>query len=369
MDELADRAVAMARAVPEDPFCGLAEPASLAGEPPALDLADEGEPSGERLFERANQAESAARDVNGVTNSEGAEAGWGRSTIALANSAGFTGAYSRTRFSVSASVLAGEGTEMERDYDYALACHEADLDAADAVGERAGTRAVKRLGPRKVTSAKLSVVYDPRVALGLLRHFSQAISGQAVARGTSFLKDELGKPVFAPTVDVIDDPHRRRGLRSHPFDGEGVGPRRSRLVEDGMLISWLLESRSARQLGLTTTGHAARGPSSPPSPAPANLFISPGTRSPAEMIADIESGLYVTELMGMGINPVNGDYSRGAAGFWIEKGEIAYPVSEITIAGNLKEMFRALEPADDLEFRYGIDAPTVRIDGMTVAGR
>ncbi|MFQ5959252.1 MAG: TldD/PmbA family protein, partial [Alphaproteobacteria bacterium] len=287
---------------------------------------------------------------------------------ALVTSAGFAAAYDASQHGVSVSVVAGEGTAMERDYDYAVARFAADLADAKAVGTSAGERAVRRLGPRKAPSARVPVVYDPRVARGLLSHLASAISGPAIARGTSFLKDRLNKPVFAPGITVSDDPLRPRGLRSKPFDGEGVATRARDVVSGGVLTTWLLDGRSARQLGLATTGHASRGTSSPPSPSPTNLYLAPGKQSPDALIAEIEQGLYVTELIGMGINGITGDYSRGAAGFWIENGALAHPVSEVTVAGNLKDMFRAITPADDLVFRYGVDAPTVRVDGMTVAG-
>jgi PmbA protein len=282
---------------------------------------------------------------------------------------GFRGAQGGTTVSVGASVLAGRGEAMERDYDGASSRFLADLEDAAAIGRRAGERAVRRLGARKVATAKVPIVYDPRVARGLLGHLAGAIAGPAIARGTSFLKDRLGQSVFAPGIRITDDPHRRRGLRSRPFDGEGVRNRAMDLVADGVLTTWLLDCRSARQLGLRSTGHASRGTSGVPSPGTTNLYLHPGSLQPAELMADIDRGFYVTELIGMGVNLVTGDYSRGAAGFWIEKGAFAHPVSEVTIAGRLQDMFRALVPANDLVFRYGIDAPTVRIDGMTVAGR
>lgn len=368
LDELVERAIAMARSVPEDPYCGLADPDQLATEVPDIDLCDPEEPAPDTLVERARAAEEAARAVEGVTNSEGAEADWGRSTIALAASNGFTGSYAVSRHSVSVSVLAGEGTHMERDYDYSSAVFGADLDDPAAVGRRAGERAVKRLNPRKVATAQLPVIYDPRVANSLIGHLASAINGTAIARGTSFLKDSMGKRILPTGVTVTDDPHRRRGLRSKPFDGEGVANRRLDIVADGVLTSWILDLRSARQLDLASTGHAARGTSSPPSPATTNLYLAPGARSPEELIGEIARGFYVTELIGFGVNGVTGDYSRGASGFWIENGALAYPVSEVTIAGNLKEMFLNLTPANDLVFRYGTDAPTVRVDGMTIAG-
>lgn len=369
LEELADRVVAMAKDVPEDPFCGLAEPECLAREVPELELCDAAEPSPEELGALAAQAEDAARSVPGVTNSEGAEAACGFGIAALASSAGFAHGYASSSFSLSASVLAGQGTAMERDYDYSAASFRADLDAPAEVGRRAGERAVKRLKPRKARSAKVPVVYEPRVANGLLRHFAGAINGAAVARGTSFLKDKLDTSVFAKGVVVVDDPLRKRGLRSRPFDGEGVATRRRILVDGGRLTGWLLDCRSARQLGLATTGNAARGAASLPTPSASNLYMEPGSLSPARLMADIAEGFYVTELIGMGVNGITGDYSRGAAGFWIERGQIVYPVSEVTVAGNLKEMFLHLTPANDLVFRYGVDSPTVRIEGMTVAGR
>jgi PmbA protein len=257
---------------------------------------------------------------------------------------------------------------MERDYDFASAVYAADLEDAATVGRRAGERAVKRLKPRKVASQRVPVVFDPRVARGLLGHLSGAISGPSIARGTSFLKDKLGQQIFAPGITVLDDPHRQRGLRSKPFDGEGIANRRRAIVEDGVLTTWLLDLASARQLRLKSTGHAARGTGSPPGPAPTNLWLEPGTLSPKALMAEIAQGFYVTELMGMGVNGITGDYSRGAAGYWIERGQLAYPVSEVTIAGNLKDMFLQLTAASDLEFRTGLDAPTVRIESMTVAG-
>ena len=368
LDGLVARALDMAGAALEDPHCGLAEAESLAPQLPDLDLFDRVEPPAEDLFGRAATAEDAARGVAGVTNSEGAGASWSRGTVALAASNGFAGAYTTSRHSIGASVLAGEGVAMERDYDFAMSRFAAELEDAEAVGRRAGERAVRRLAPRKVASTQVPVVFDPRVADSQLRHLAGAVNGAAVARGTSFLRDRLRQQVFAKGVGIIDDPHRRRGLKSRPCDGEGAATGRRAIVEDGVLQTWLLDSSSARQLGLKATGHASRGVGAPPSPAPSNLYLEPGACTPAELMADIASGFYVTELIGFGVNAVTGDYSRGASGFWIENGAIAYPVSELTIAGNLKDMFRALTPADDLVFRAGTDSPTVRIEGMTVAG-
>ncbi len=365
---LAERAVAMARVVPEDSNAGLPEVADGLPDASSLGLDDLVEPDAAALIARAAAAEDAALAVKGVTNSEGADAGWGRTVIALAASNGFIGQYVRTSHSISATALAGSGTAMERDYDYHATVHLADLDAADAIGRIAGERAVARLHPTRPKTAKLPVVYSPRVAASLLGHLANAISGAAVARGTSFLRDRLGQPVLRAGLTVLDDPLRPRGLRSRPFDGEGIAGQRRAIVEDGVLTTWILDTRSARQLGMTSTGHASRGTGGPPSPSPSNLWLAPGTLSPTALIADIREGLYITELIGMGVNGVTGDYSRGAAGFMIRDGHLAEPVSEITIAGNLQEMLLHMTPADDLQFRRGTDAPTLRIEGLTMAG-
>ena len=365
---LVERAVAMARAVPEDLYCGLAEPAELATTIPEIDSLDTEEPAPAVLIERARACEEAARAVPGISNSEGAEAGWSRDTIAVAASNGFTGTYGISRHGLAVSVIAGEALEMERDYEFARSVHGADLEDAETVGRRAGERTVKRLGARKPETGRVPVVYDPRVAGSLLRHLSGAINGTAIARDTSFLKDRLGEAVFGPGITVIDDPHRPRGLRSKPFDDEGIGNTRRKVVENGRLTTWVLDLRSARQLGLESTGHADRDADALPSPSVTNFYLEPGALSPKALIGDVEQGFYVLETMGMGVSNVTGDYSLGAAGFWIDKGEIAYPVSEVTIAGNLKDMFKELTPADDLVFRYGIDSPTLRVEGMTVAG-
>ncbi|MDJ0948063.1 MAG: TldD/PmbA family protein [Alphaproteobacteria bacterium] len=370
LDALVDRALAMARSVPEDPHCGIAPEARLARDYPAdLDIADPVEPAPQLLIERAKVAEDAARAVAGVTNSEGAEAGWDRGSIWLAASNGFTGQYARTSHSVGVSVLAGEGTGMERDYDYHTTVFAEDLRDPAEIGRTAGEKAVRRLNPRKADSKRVPVVYDPRVSGGLLRHLAGAINGAAIARGTSFLKDSMGEQIFATGIEVIDDPHRKRGLRSKAFDGEGVANLRRAIIEDGRLTTWFLDLRSADQLGLESTGHAARGTASPPSPSPTNLYMAAGAQSAEDLIGEIEDGFYITELIGFGINGVTGDYSRGASGFWIEKGALAHPVNEVTVAGNLKDMFLNLTPASDLEFRYGINAPTIRVDDLTVAGQ
>lgn len=368
LDEVVERAVAMAKAAPEDPYCGLAMPDQLVSNPPDIDICDDTEPSNELLVEAAKTAEDAARAVPGITNTEGAETGWSRAEIAIATSNGFAQAYATSSHSLAASVLAGEGTAMERDYDYTSAVYLADLEDPAEIGRRAGERAVRRLNARKVETQQVPVIYDPRVSGGLVRHYAGGINGSSIARGTSFLKDSMGEKIFADGINIIDDPHRARGHRSKPFDAEGLANSRRALADNGVLTTWVLDLASARQLDLESTGNASRGTSSPPSPSVSNLYMEAGNQSPAELMSDIQSGFYITELIGMGINMITGDYSRGATGFWIENGEITYPVSEMTIAGSLKDMFANLVPADDLVFRYGTDAPTIRVDGMTVAG-
>ncbi len=363
--KLAERAVAMARIVPEDPLGGLAGEAA-APEPIALDMDDAQEPDAAALTARASAAEEAALSVPGVTNSEGAEAGYSRTEVSLLTSAGFAGSYARTSHSVSAVALAGAGTAMERDF--STATHRSDLLDPAGLGHAAGERAVARLNSTRPRTARLPVVLDPRVASSLLGHLAGAINGAAIARGTSFLRDRIGQAVFASGIQVIDDPRRPRGLRSRPFDAEGVPTAARPIIRDGVLTTWLLDSRSARQLGLASTGHAARGTTGQPSPSPTNLYMAAGPLSPAELMADITEGLYVSELMGPGANLITGDYSRGAAGFMIRNGALAEPVSEITIASTLSEMFLHLTPASDLELRRGTDAPTIRIEAMTIGG-
>jgi PmbA protein len=367
--ELAERAVAMAKVAPDDRFAGLADPALLTGGVPDLDLLDPDLATVAELEERAMRAEAAALTVKGVSKSEGASASAGIGGMVLMTSHGFHGAYLASRYGVSMSAIAGEGTAMETDYDFSSALHAADLDAPEKIGRSAGERAVARLNPRKVATTRVPVVYDKRVASSLIGHLAGAINGAAVARKTSFLKDKLGERLFRPGINIIDDPMRSRGQRSRPFDGEGVAGGRLALIEDGTLTTWLLDSATARELGLVTTGHASRGVSSAPSPSVTNLHLEAGSASPEDLMSDIREGFLVTSLIGMGVNQVTGDYSRGASGVWIENGRPTYPVSEVTIAGNLVEMFASLIPANDLEFRHGTNAPTVRVEGLTVAGR
>jgi PmbA protein len=365
---LAERAVAMARVVPEDPFGGLPDRFDPPRDPAPLDLWDPAEPEAEALIARAAAAEDTALAVKGITNSEGADAAWGHLHVALVMSNGFAGSYARSSHSLSCTALAGEGTGMERDYEWSSVVHLEDLEDAATIGRKAAEKTLARLHPTRPRTARMPVVYDPRAAGSLLGHLAGAINGAAVTRGTSFLRESLGRQVLAKGLTVRDDPVRRRGLRSRPFDGEGMAGAARAVVEDGVLTTWILDWRAARQLGMASTGHASRGTGGPPGPATTNLWLEPGVLTPTALMADIAEGLYVTDLIGMGVNGVTGDYSRGAAGFMIRQGALAEPVSEITIAGNLKEMFLHMAAADDLQFRRGTDAPTIRIDGMTLAG-
>jgi len=366
---LVERGIAMAREAPEDPHAGLA-PSELLfrGEPPQLENDDGADPGPAELKQRALATEKAARAVPGVTNSEGASAGAGRSVVALATSTGFCRGYTSSHYSGAASVIAGTGTGMQRDYASHTVRHYADLNGPDAIGRLAGERAVRKLDPAKLSSGTLPIVFDPRVGASLIGHLLGAMSGPAVARRTSFLLGHEEEPLFPDTITILDDPHRRRGLRSRPFDGEGMATRPHFLIERGRLTGWLLNTASARQLGLQPNGHATRGIGGAPGVGATNVHLEPGTVTPAELIADIDRGLYVTEMIGQGVNPVTGDYSRGASGFLIERGEITRPVAEITIAGNLLAMFQTLAAADDLEHRRAVNVPTLRVEGMTVAG-
>ncbi|MDE2597698.1 MAG: TldD/PmbA family protein [Sphingomonadales bacterium] len=369
LDELAARAVAMAGAAPEDPYAGLApEDRLFRGPLPELDIDEPGEPSPQALRAMAEAAEVAARDVAGVTNSEGGSASAGRGLVALATSHGFAGAYAGTSRGLSTSVVAGEGSGMQRDYAWRSARYGADLPPPEEIGTMAGTRAVARLAPGRVKSGPLPVVFDPRVGGTIVGHLVGAMAGSTIARRSSFLLDRLEEQLFDSSIVIADDPLRRRGLRSRPFDGEGLATAPRRLVDGGRVTGWLMESASARQLGLEPTGHAARGASGAPGVSTSNVHLAAGSASPAQLMADIVDGVYITELIGHGVNAVTGDYSRGASGFRIARGELAGPVAEFTIAGNLIDMFRAMIPANDLEWHRMVNVPTIRIDGMTVAG-
>jgi PmbA protein len=355
---LAEQAVSMARVVPEDPYAEIPHaPAPM--DATLLDLDDPVEPSMELLIARAAAAEEAALAVAGITNSEGASASWSRGTSLLATSHGFMGEYARSYHGVSVTAIAGTGTEMQRDYDSSSALHGEDLEDPAGLGRAAAARALARMNPKRPATSRLPIVFDPRVAGSFLGHLSGAIAGAAIARGTSFLKDALGQAVFGPGITIVDDPLRVRGRRSRPFDREGLPGARRNFIQGGELTSWILDTRSANQLGLKSTGHSG---------GLTNFYLEAGVLTPEVLMADIAEGLYVTEMIGMGVNGLTGDYSRGAAGFMIRNGQLAEPVAEFTIAGNLKDMFLNLTPANDLVFKRGTDAPTLRIEGMTLAG-
>jgi PmbA protein len=360
---LAGNALNMARLAPPDPYAGVAEPELLARDIPDLDLSAHDLPDPQGLEDLARRAEAAGLAVKGVTKSSGAGASRSETSVGVVISNGFAQGYRRTGVGVSMSAIAGEGLGMQRDYDYSSAAHFADLRDPETIGRTAGERAVKRVDPRKVKSQSVPVIYDRRVASGLLGHLLGAINGAAIARGTSFLKDRMGQDIFGSHITIIEDPFIRRGHGSRPFDGEGLACRRRNLIENGVLTGWVLDLRSARQLGLAPTGQGSRG-----GPSTSNVWLPAGTVSPEEQIRALPRGLYVTELIGSSINNVTGDYSRGASGFWIENGELTYPVSEITIAGNLKDMFRTVEPASNLEFRGSVNAPNCLVEGLTIAG-
>ncbi|TCN26436.1 TldD/PmbA family protein [Sinorhizobium americanum] len=365
---LAERAVAMAKASPEDPYASLADPDRLARSYSDLDLFDTREVSSEALTEAALAAEAAALSVSGVTNSSGASASAGMGGLVLVTSHGFSGSYMATRFGRSVSAIAGQGTKMERDYDYDSRLYFDELRSADDIGRVAGERAVARLNPRQVATAKnVTVVFDSRMARGFVGHLAGAINGASVARKTSFLRDMMGKQIMKAGIAVTDDPQIVRGSSSRPFDGEGVAGSKLSMVEDGVLRHWFLSTSAARELGLETNGRGVRGGPAV-NPASTNLALEPGTISRDDLIRGVGTGFYVTELIGQGVNMVTGEYSRGASGFWIENGEITFPVSEVTIASNLKHMFMALTPAEDIDRKFGTAAPTLAIEGMTLAG-
>lgn len=368
--KLVTRAVAMARLAPEDPYAGLADPDRLAKGPPKdLDLYDPAEPEPETLEARARTAEDAARAVPGVTNSNGASGSWSALNWRFVTSSGFSGVHRASGFSLGASAIAGDEGGMETGYDGRSVRWQSELPAPESIGAEAGRRAAARLGARKIASTTAPVIFENRLAASLISPLIGAISGPAIARGTSFLKDKLGQQVFAKGVTLTDDPHRVRGLGSSPFDDEGVANQARNLIDDGMLTTWLLNSSSARQLGLQTTGHASRGLAGPPGVSVSNLTLQPGTRGQAELMADAGQGLVITSMFGPSLNPNTGDWSVGCAGFWFEDGAYAYPVSEITVAGNLIDIYARLVPGSDLEIRGASNAPSILVDGLAIAGK
>lgn len=368
LGEAAQRAVAMAKASIADSHSRIAQATEWGTPEDGLDMCDPSEPPLEWMREQCAIAEDAARSHEGITNSEGAQMSASRHRFMLASSVGKQHSYASSMLSLSVSVLGGQGDAMERDYAYSVARHRSDVRAADAIGHEAAQRTLKRLNPRKQTTQDVPIIFDPRVSKSLLSQFAAAISGASVARGTSFLKHKLGEQLFAAGVSIHDDPLRPRGLATRPLDAEGLANAPIALVQDGVLMQWLLDLRSASQLGLASNGRASRGLGSAPSPSSTNLHMCAGTQTPKQLIGEVQTGLYVTDTFGVGVNLITGDYSQGASGFWIENGDLAYPVSELTIAGHLLEMFASITLANDLQFEFATNAPTLRVDAMTVAG-
>lgn len=368
LDNAISRCIDMAKASSIDPYITLAPDELLAESLIDITLEDKIKIGKEELMSWAAKAEEAALAIKGVNNSEGADASSTKSSVAMATSRGFAKTYSATMFSNSVSVVAGEGTKKETDYDYTVSRHKNQLLPPEVIGKNAGQQTVKKLNPRKIKTCKTPVVYAPRQSKNLMSSLASAINGSSVSKGITFLSDKMGENIFNDNINIYDNPLMKGMISSRPFDGEGVKGKETKIVENGKLASWLLDTYTANKLGLKTTGHATRGTSSIPYPGSSNFYMEAGKISPEDIISDIKQGLYVTDTFGMGINETTGDYSQGAAGFWIENGAIAYPVSEITIAGNLLDMFKNLTPANDLEFRYSINCPSVRIDGMTIAG-
>lgn len=374
LEQLAERAVAMAKVSPEDEFQGLADKELLFPKEEMgaliekLDLYDTNEPNVEWMEQSALEAEAAGLAVNGVSKSMGAGMGWGKNGFVLATSDGFSGSYERSGISVSASFVAGEGTGMERDYDYDSRVHMSDLKSAEAIGKSAGEKVVKRLNPQQVKSGAYPIIFDRRISASIANILASAVNGTSVVRKTSFLRDKMGEFITSSGINIIDDPHMTRQSGSKVFDGEGTRCDKLKIVENGQLKNWLLDTATARELGLSSNGRAGRGGTGT-SPSTSNLYMEAGKQTFEEMIGSVEQGLYITETIGHGINMVTGDYSKGAAGFWIENGNISYPVAEITIAGNLADMFLNMHPADDLEFKYSTNAPTLLIEGMAVGGK
>ena len=366
--KLAERAVAMAKHAPEDPYARLATAEEQAKSFPDIELFDDTSYSTEQLTEIALACEEAALSQAGISNSDGASASSGSSEVLIGTSTGFNASYKRSSFGFSAVVLAEKDGQMERDYDYSSAVFAEDLDKPEVVGRSAATRTLARLGGRKPQTGTFPVIYDKRVSRSLAGHVASAINGAAIARGTSFLKDKMGEQIANASVRLLDNPLLPRGMGSRLFDGETLPVQKRYLVKDGCLQGWLLDLATAAQLGLSPTGNASRSLSGPPSPSVSNFIMEEGETTLDDMIADIDQGFYITELMGSSVSLTTGDYSRGASGFWIENGRITWPATEATIAGNLKDIFTDMMPADDLELTQSIAAPSVFVKQMMVAG-
>jgi len=364
---LADRAVAMAKVAPLNPYEGLADAALLVKEPRDLDLFDATQLSADEMLEEALAMEEAAMAIEGVTNSGGAGMSQGSAGLVLVTSAGFCGHYNVSHFSRSCSALAGEGVQMERDYDYTTAVYLSDLDEARTIGRNAGLRAVRRLNSKRMQTGQIDVVFEPRVARSLASHLAACVNGASVARKTSLLRERMGEKIMHTNIRVMDDPLRKRSLASHPFDGEGVEGKQLAIIDNGILQNWLLSCSAARELGLVTNGRGSRSGNGV-TPSSSNFSIEAGTLTPDELIGNIKNGLYVTELVGHGVDFVTGQYSRGASGIRIENGKLTHPVSEVTLGSDLIHIFAHLTPANDLDRRFSTAAPTLLIEGMALAG-
>ncbi|HZV84734.1 MAG TPA: metallopeptidase TldD-related protein, partial [Brevundimonas sp.] len=367
---LVERAVAMARLAPEDPYAGLAPKDRLAQGPfPDLDLYDPAQPGAQALEATAAEAEAAALAIKGVARSEGGHASASSSRWRLVTSHGFDGAYHGSAFSLGAGVIAEKNGAMERGGEHRTTRHMTDLPTASSIGAEAGRRAVARTGPRKIASTTAPVIFENRVAAQVLSPLLGAISGPSVARGTSFLKDRMGDRVLPRGVALIDDPFRVRGLSSTPFDDEGVAVARRSIIADGVLTTWLLNSSSAAQLGLVSTGHGSRGLAGPPGVSTHNLHLEPGERDLDGLMAEAGEGLLVTSMFGPSLNANTGDWSAGVSGFWFGDGQVAWPVSEVTVAGNLLDLYTRLQRGSDLEFRSSFNSPSLLFDAVAIAGK
>ena len=368
LEELIYKASKMVGAIPRDPYCSIAKKKDLIKKIPNLEIFDSKEPTIKSLKDKVIEAENAGLNVKGVTNSEGAEIGWNKSKIYLFNSNGLNVSYQSSSYDIYAVLIAGRGTLMEREYEFASSVFEKDLTKSSLLGKKAGELAVKKINPKKIKTSKIPVIFSPRVANSFLKHLSSAINGNSITRGTSFLKKKLNKKIFSSNINIIDNPLKKKGLQSKPFDGEGLETKKTQIIKNGELKTWFLDLATAHQLRLKSTAHASRNISSPPTPSPTNLYFEPSNISPKSLIGNIKKGVYLTELMGSSVNLTNGDYSRGGSGFWIDKGEITYPINGITIADNLNEMFKKIILANDLEFKHGLNSPTMLIEDMIVAG-
>ena len=370
--DVAKRAVEMAKIAPQDNFSLIADKELLQSFPlndkVLIDSYDDIEPSIDTIRDRASEVEEAALSVKGITNSDGADASWGEGETLLMTSNGFFGRSKKSNHSVSVVVIAEKDGKMERDYDYSSKVFGEDLTESNKIGFEAAKKTLARMGAVKPITGKYPVIFDPRVSRSIASHFASAINGSSIARKTSFLKDMLGKQITNKSINLIDDPFLKRGLGSRLFDGEGLGCSKQVLINEGFLQQWLLDLSSAKQLKLFPTGNAKRGISWPPAPGITNLLLMPGKDTPETLISNVSNGFYVTDMIGSSVSMVTGDYSRGASGFWIKNGEFSNPITEATIAGNLKEMFMTLQPANNLDYSHSINCPTLLIEGMTIAG-